>query len=306
MTDLILHHYPQSPVSEKVRIVFGIKQLVWRSVEIPRLLPKPDLVVLTGGYRRTPVLQCGADIYCDTQCIIRELERRFPEPTLFPDGNESRAWMLSRWIDDSLLKLVLALVLGYEVEKMPPEFIADRGRLYFGPNHDLASFNKRLPDLESQLRPQLEWLQKLLDGGSFIHGTAPGLVDAYVYFIVWFFRARYPAGEEILSRLPALEKWEQNMRAFGHGSATELAADEAISIAKNAVSGVESYVDPDDPMGLQAGQAISVTPDGEGGDPSVYGDLARLDRHQIAISRRDPRIDDVVVCFPRIGYRIDL
>ena len=41
-------------------------------------MPKPDLMPLTGGYRKTPVLQIGADIYCDTQLIMLELERRAP------------------------------------------------------------------------------------------------------------------------------------------------------------------------------------------------------------------------------------
>ncbi len=90
--DIILHHYPQSPVAEKVRVVLGIKNLSWYSVHIPRLPPKPDLVPLTGGYRRTPVLQVGAEIYCDTQCIIRELERRYPHPTLYPNGSAGLPW----------------------------------------------------------------------------------------------------------------------------------------------------------------------------------------------------------------------
>lgn len=72
-SEIIFHAYPQSPVAEKVRVAFGIKGLAWRSVEIPRLPPKPMLTALTGGYRRTPVMQIGADIYCDSQCIIREL-----------------------------------------------------------------------------------------------------------------------------------------------------------------------------------------------------------------------------------------
>ena len=77
---IILHDYPQSPVSEKVRVVFGVKGLNWKSVEIPRLPPKPNLMPLTGGYRLTPVMQIGADIFCDTKCIIHELDRRFPDP----------------------------------------------------------------------------------------------------------------------------------------------------------------------------------------------------------------------------------
>ena len=83
----ILHHFEASPFSEKIRVIFGFKQIAWQSVLIPRIMPKPDLVPLTGGYRRTPVMQIGADIFCDTQIIQREIERRFPEPTLFPGGN---------------------------------------------------------------------------------------------------------------------------------------------------------------------------------------------------------------------------
>jgi glutathione S-transferase len=52
--------------------------LAWGSVEIPVIMPKPDLTALTGGYRKTPVLQIGADIYCDSQLIMRELEAAAP------------------------------------------------------------------------------------------------------------------------------------------------------------------------------------------------------------------------------------
>lgn len=84
MTDIILHHYKISPYSEKVRL--GLKGLAWRSVEIPMIMPKPDLTALTGGYRKTPVLQIGADVYCDSQLIMRELEPRHPIPSFYPAG----------------------------------------------------------------------------------------------------------------------------------------------------------------------------------------------------------------------------
>ena len=87
MAEIILHHYDRSPFSEKVRAAFGIKGLSWRSVRIPDVMPKPDYTPLTGGYRRTPSMQIGADIYCDSAMILLELERRFPEPTLFPTGD---------------------------------------------------------------------------------------------------------------------------------------------------------------------------------------------------------------------------
>ena len=84
MTDLILHHYWTSPFAEKVHLLMGFKQLSWRSVIIPRVMPKPDLTALTGGYRKTPVLQVGADIYCDTALIAQRLEQAKATPALFP------------------------------------------------------------------------------------------------------------------------------------------------------------------------------------------------------------------------------
>src|SRR2546422_4569969 len=93
---LILHHYDASPFSEKIRKIFGMKRLAWRAVEQPSMMPKPDLVPLTGGYRRIPVLQIGADVYCDTQLIVRVLERLHPAPTLYPGASEGtcHAWNL--------------------------------------------------------------------------------------------------------------------------------------------------------------------------------------------------------------------
>ncbi len=75
MSELILHHYPTSLFAEKARLMLGFKGLTWRSVTIPSIMPKPDLTALTGGYRRTPVLQAGADIYCDTALMARRLEQ---------------------------------------------------------------------------------------------------------------------------------------------------------------------------------------------------------------------------------------
>ncbi len=100
MTDIILHHYDASPFTQKALRMLGLKKLEWRSVETPMLLPKPDLVCLTGGYRGTPVMQIGADIYIDSQRIARELERRYPEPTLFPAGDAGLGYALVKWSDD--------------------------------------------------------------------------------------------------------------------------------------------------------------------------------------------------------------
>ena len=84
MPELVLHHYPTSPFSEKVRLVLGFKRLAWRSVIVPSLLPKPDVMALTGGYRRTPFLQIGADIYCDSALMCRVIDALHLNPRCIP------------------------------------------------------------------------------------------------------------------------------------------------------------------------------------------------------------------------------
>ena len=93
MDEIVLHHSPTLTFSERVRLAFGLKNVAWRSVTIPPAMPKSDLLPLMGGYRRTPVMQIGADILCDTQLILRKSESLRPDPSLYPDGSE---WLVLR------------------------------------------------------------------------------------------------------------------------------------------------------------------------------------------------------------------
>ncbi|HEY2190195.1 MAG TPA: glutathione S-transferase N-terminal domain-containing protein, partial [Caldimonas sp.] len=102
MDELILHHYPTSPFSEKVRLVLGMKGLRWRSVHVPVIMPKRDVVALTGGYRRTPFLQIGADVYCDSFLMCRVIDRMAPEPPLYPSAIAGLAEIVAQWADTTL------------------------------------------------------------------------------------------------------------------------------------------------------------------------------------------------------------
>ncbi len=305
MDEIILHHYPQSPVSEKVRVGLGIKGLAWRSVEIPRLPPKPELMPLTGGYRRTPVMQVGADVYCDSQCILRELERRFPDPSFTPGGAAGMVWGVSRWTDGPFFDQAIRLVLGAAADELPEAFAKDRGRLYLGPAADLRKVRADLPHIVAQLRSQLGWIdQRLVTGRSFILGDAPALPDALAYYLVWFIRGRWEGGPRLLAEFPALEAWEARVAAIGHGRPTEMTAGEALEAARAAEPQTPEQGDPGDPQGLAPGQAVAVAPEGDGGDPAVTGTLRLVDRERVAILRDDERVGRVCVHFPRVGYRV--
>ena len=304
MSEIILHHYPQSPVAEKVRVVLGIKQLNWRSVEIPRIPPKPDLMPLTGGYRRTPVMQVGADIYCDSQCIIRELQRRFPNPTLYPGGGADLLWALSRWTDEAVFKLAITVVLG-AAEELPEAFAADRGRLYFGPDFKIEQLQQALAQALAQLRAQFGWIEQRLESGrQHILGDEPGLPDALCYYLVWFLRGRYAGGPDFLSQFPKLLAWEERVKAIGHGQSTDMTSNEALEIACNASSETPEKTDPGDPQQLAPGMQVGVVPADDGGDPTVTGVIVSVDAETIAIRRNDGQVGEVVVHFPRVGYSV--
>src|SRR5436305_13000544 len=124
MTDIILHHYDTSRYSEKVRLGFGLKGLAWASVELPQIMPKPNLTALTGGYRNTPVLQIGADIYCESQLIMRELERRYPTPTFYPAGRGA-ADVLAWWAEKSTCLPAYTVVFAKQAAVLPEGFLED-------------------------------------------------------------------------------------------------------------------------------------------------------------------------------------
>ncbi len=304
---LILHHYPQSPVAEKVRVVLGMKALTWHGVEIPRVPPKPLLMPLTGGYRRTPVMQIGADVFCDSQCILRELERRFPEPTLFPGGAAGMAWGVSRWTDGPLFTHAIAVVLASELENLPPEFLSDRFGLYFGAGTDPDSLREALPHHLAQLRGQLGWMEeRLATGREFMLGGEPGLPDALAWYIVWFLRGRYAQGADLLGEFPHLQAWEARMGDIGHGRALDLSPGEALEHARTSdpEPPLEEAADPRDPQGLAPGLRAGVRPDGPGADPEVTGVIHSVGRDQVSLLREEPDLGRIVVHFPRVGYRV--
>lgn len=305
MNDIILHHYWPSPVSEKVRVVFGIKGATWRSVEIPRLPPKPDLMPLTGGYRMTPVLQLGADVYCDSRAIIRALENLIPELTLFPGGADGMAWGLGEWADGPLFRLVVAAVFAETADSMPAGFWEDRARLYFSAAPDADAAKVALPGILAKIRVQFGWMEDRLAGGRrFMLGDAPGLPDALCYYNVWFLRGRFSGGPALIDAFPNLTAWAARVAAIGQGDHADLSAEGALAIAKANEPAAPTAVDADEPEGFQAGATVTVAPDNTDASPPVVGSLVGLDRHWIAIRREDPRVGTVVNHFPRIGYTL--
>ena len=297
---IILHHFDQSPFSEKIRVIFGFKQLSWRSVRISRIMPRPNLMPLTGGYRRTPTMQIGADIYCDTQIIIRELQRRFPTPTLFPLGHAGLPWALGMWTDRTFFQNTVSLVFGTLSDKVPRDFIEDRERLR-GAKFDVAAMKAAVPRMRDQFRAHVGWIEAQLGDGREWLLDAFSLADVHAYMNVWYARSSLSEADALLAGTPLTLAWERRIQTVGHGERTEMSSDEALDIAARARPQTPIFADPNDPSGRQPGDRVSVVPD-DYGKVEVHGEIVSLSAQHIAIRRHDDRAGEIVVHFPRAGF----
>jgi glutathione S-transferase len=303
VTDYILHHYDGSPFAHKARLMFGLKGLAWRSVVIPMVMPKPLLMPLTGGYRRTPVLQIGADIYCDTQLIAAELERRHPAPTLFPAGGEGMAAMLTSWADGTLFFPAVNFVMSQIADKMPKVFFDDRAKMFGRPPTDIEKLKAAAPALKAQMGRQIDCIASVLaDGRLFLLGDKPGLADLSVSHPLWMVGQSGRRAAAALEPYAAVRAWLERVAAIGTGTRSELDAKEALAIAKAAPRG--SYDSSAAADGAPAlGARVKIQGEDRVPEP-VTGEVVLLRANEIAVRRHDPEAGDVVVHFPRTGFSV--
>ena len=304
MSDLILHHYPTSPFSEKIRLILGYKQLAWKSVIIPRIMPKPDVVALTGGYRRTPFLQIGADIYCDTALICDVLEHHAPEPSLFPPPVQGAVRVLAQWADGTLFWAAMGYNLSPKgaaalFAEQPPEaaqaFAADRGAM----RNNMTSL--RPGDATSAYRSYLRRLAAMLQGQPFLMGAAPSAADFAAYHPLWFSRVVNPAVASVLDATPEVLAWMDRLAALGHGHLTKFTSAEAIAVAAAAQPVSVSDDTYQDDHGISLGSRVSIAAEAFGTEPTE-GVLRAATRTRYTLERVDDRVGTVHVHFPRIGF----
>jgi glutathione S-transferase len=307
MADLILHHYATSPFSEKLRLIMGYKKLAWKSVIIPRILPKPDLVALTGGYRKTPVLQIGADIYCDTALICDVLEHIAPLPSIYPEPGKGLARTIAQWADSTVFWAAMAY-----------NFSGTGAIDLFGTAHQdaLATFREdrkamstnmvrhRPGDAAAAYKSYLRRMSDMLDDTDYLIGAYPTVADFACYHPLWFTRTRTPSMAGILQLTPAVLDWMDRMAAIGHGTMetfdANLALDTAAASLPHTLLSDSTFQDE---HGIPLGSRVTVA--GESfGPETTEGELIVASRTHYTLRRTDPRAGTVHVHFPRIGYSL--
>lgn len=300
----ILHHYPSSPFAEKARLMLGFKGLAWQSVYIPMVMPKPDVVALTGGYRRTPLLQIGADVYCDTALIATVLEHLQPQPALFPEHLKGLARIVAQWADGELFWAAMGYTLSPKgaaamFANQPPEaaqaFAADRGAMRAG----MTSL--RPGDATSAYRSHLRRLAHMLHEQPFLLGDAPCIADFAAYHPLWFTRTVVLSMAGILDATPGVLAWMDRMAAIGHGKPSRLTSAEAIAIAAAAEPAPLPQEAFQDDHGIALGSRVTVAAQSFGLEPTE-GTLVAATRTHVTLARTDERAGRLHVHFPRIGY----
>lgn len=299
---IILHQYPTSPYGEIVRLALGLKGAQWSRVTQSNIMPRPFLTPLTGGYRRIPVMQVGADIYCDTGLILREIDRRLPDPPLTPKGQEGIAWALRNWAERAWFGATVAVVFGAVGNAVPEAFVKDREELSGRP-FDVNALKQAAPLMADQWRANAHLVEDRLAGGdTFLFGAQPGAADLAAFLNIWFLRSGNPeAFAKITAHTPRLLAWAARLDAIGHGRPQDMEASAAFDIAKNSEPERPRAMAPGEPQDIVRGTTVAVMPDDYGRNP-VVGQVVFADPHEIAISREAEGAGEVVVHFPRAGF----
>ncbi len=307
MTEPVLHHYPVSPFAEKARLMLGFKRLAWKSVRIPEIMPKPDVVALTGGYRRTPILQVGADGICGTALIARELEELAPAPSFFPQGDTYAVQAAAQFADTTLFwnTVPVGFQPGTGMMKIffkdaTPEYLAAfgkdrsayRGSSRRGPAHECKAI---LAGLLGRIEAQL--------AAPFLFGPQACYADFSLYHALWPLWLPEDL-RPMLSPYPRMLAFMERMTAFGHGKPTDISSADALLIATSSQPRPVKNPVALETNGIALGDQASVMPVDTGLDP-VTGELVTASADRIVIRRTDPRAGTVQVHFPRLGYQLN-
>jgi glutathione S-transferase len=297
----ILHHFEGSPFSEKLRAIFGLKQMAWRSVLIPMAMPKPDVIALTGGYRKTPILQIGADVYCDTALIAQCIEGLSPQPSLF--AHAAMAPLVAAWADSTLFWQAVMNTQSPEARERIFQGLTaeDIARV----REDRTAFTSGLrrpspTDAVAQMQGALGQFEQALNKQPWLMGDRPSIADFSVYHCIWFI-TRAGLADPLLARWPGVRSWYARMVDLGHGHRVEISSTQALAEAAAATSHAPVQVAED--SGFATGAAVKVAAT-DYGTEAVVGTLVGLDHEHITVSRRDERAGLVHVHFPRLGFEL--
>ncbi|MDX1694703.1 MAG: glutathione S-transferase family protein [Ketobacteraceae bacterium] len=299
-TPLILHHYPMSPFSEKIRAMLGYLEMEWQSALTTEMPPRPVLQTLAGGYRKIPVAQIGADVFCDTRTITPLLAEFAGQPQL---TLENCSEDIRRFVEKVEGKIFFACVMYASGLKLNTKVLkslsiwqiirlmVDRVKMTRNAIVAMPSFGQASGLVSSYF----EEMESMLTG-DFLFGDQPTIADFSAYHSLWFVREM---GEKpAIRRYPAVNAWMDRIKAFGQGSPADIPGTKAIEAARfSEPAPLPVNAQPHD----LTGELVRIAPADYALDPTV-GVLRACTDNTYIIARNDPDTGDVHVHFPREGF----
>ena len=296
----ILFHYPMSPYSEKLRLAMGVYRRQWLSFEVPVYPPRPLLKRLTGGYRRVPVLQLGAHLYCDSQLAIMALRG-----TVVPHSNGiSEDQALCHTAENVIFFSVIANapprgVIWHLVKEIGitslSAFLKDRSSM-------MANATVKPPsraDAREQIASFGAQLEARLKNQEFLCGSGVGLTDLCCYHPLWM--AANLNGKFFATLPEFVSRWMTRMKQFGHGMSAKASESMVMSaIARDKQELSEQRIDA---MPFARYQAVQVGPSDYARD-SAQGQLVKLDSREVVIRRLLAGTGCVCLHFPSQGFDV--
>lgn len=298
---MILHHYDGSPYAEKIRLMFGLTDSRWQSLIAPAWPPRPNLDPLTGGYRRIPVAQIGADIFCDTAIITEEVAALTGSEALDTSLVDSEALALMTKAEKEVffsairsispLRLITTMLLSFGPIGMS-KFAKDRGQLMRGGS-------SRAPDPEQAKRIMSDFLAELeqrLTQQEWISRGGASVADLTVYHPLWLHvnctRKPLKAGKHV-------QQWFARVAELGHGHC------ETIDGAAAHAAAHDNDPRPVSDTGSDAllGQQVNVAPTDYGVVP-VEGQLIAHTESRIIVARETSEFGTLHVHFPTADFGI--
>ena len=298
---LILHQYDISPFSQKAQKMMGLKELSWQSVEMPMIAPKPDVEALTGGYRGTPVLQIGRDVFIDNWMIARALDEFDASgPAINAQGGLREA-ALYAWGERLFTPLLHAALAAYQSE-WDADFLADRKRVF--PDVDFDTLDVSDPDRRSQVRAYLGTVEAQLGlDQDFLGGAQADSCDIHVWGMVWMIRSALPALMPIVETFPRLTDWYERVSALGTGDREDVKIDVAWQSLKDGPARPLPDTPDQEPLAPWVGEVVDIAA-GSADRGSASGRLLAVDHEQVVLGVEPISGEAAQVWFPRFGYHL--
>jgi glutathione S-transferase len=232
-----------------------------------------------------------------------------PEPTLYPPHLKGACRIFAQWADSTLFWAAMGYNLqprgaAHVFAKAPPQaakaFSEDRKAM------TTNMVRLRPGDATAAYRSYLRRIANMADEHDFLFGMEPCVADFATYHGIWYTRTQVAPLADILNATPSVNEWAERVAAIGHGPMTQLAAADAVAMAKGAEpqpAGANLLIDSafQDDHGLALGSRVTITPESFGAE-ATEGELIAATRTHYSLRREDARAGLVHVLFPRIGY----